>query len=64
MKALVLESYHHFEYKEVEAPVPAGDEVLTRVKAAGICGIISRSGFRCSRIPEWLWTGGFLMANS
>lgn len=38
MKALVLESYHHLEYKEVEMPVPASDEVLIRVKAAGACG--------------------------
>jgi len=38
MKALVLEEYNKFVYKEVEKPYPAYGEVLIRVKACGICG--------------------------
>ncbi|WP_430974030.1 galactitol-1-phosphate 5-dehydrogenase [Sunxiuqinia rutila] len=38
MKALVLETYNHFEFKDVEQPVPAADEVLVKVAAVGICG--------------------------
>ena len=38
MKALVLEAYNQFVYKEVETPQPATGEVLIRVKACGICG--------------------------
>lgn len=38
MKALVLETYNHFEFKEVEQPVPSADEVLVKVAAVGICG--------------------------
>ncbi|MEQ9377542.1 MAG: galactitol-1-phosphate 5-dehydrogenase [Imperialibacter sp.] len=38
MKALVLEAYNQFTYKEVADPKIADNEVLVRVKAAGICG--------------------------
>jgi L-iditol 2-dehydrogenase len=38
MKALVLEDYKRFAYKEVPTPAPAADEVLVAVKACGICG--------------------------
>ena len=38
MKALVLEAYNKLVYRDVEAPLPASDEVLIRVKACGICG--------------------------
>lgn len=38
MKALVLEEYMKLVYKDVPEPVLQDDEVLIRVKAAGICG--------------------------
>ncbi len=38
MKALVLEQYNKFVYKEVEDPVISDREVLVKVKACGICG--------------------------
>jgi L-iditol 2-dehydrogenase len=53
MKALVLESYNHFEYKEVEKPVITDDEVLVEVKAVGICGsdVHGMDGSTGRRIP-------------
>lgn len=53
MKALVLEAFHHFEYKDVETPVAADDEVLIQVKAAGICGsdVHGMDGSTGRRIP-------------
>ena len=53
MKALVLEAYNQFEYKEVEKPVPADDEVLVAVKAVGICGsdVHGMDGSTGRRIP-------------
>ncbi len=38
MKALVLEKYNRFEFKEVEKPEIEPDEVLVKVEAVGICG--------------------------
>ncbi len=38
MKAYVLHGVDNLCYEEVPAPVPASDEVLVRVMAAGICG--------------------------
>ena len=38
MKALVLEEYNHFVYKDVPEPVLGMNDVLVRVKACGICG--------------------------
>ncbi len=38
MKALVLEKYNQFKFKEVERPGIQTDEVLVKVKAVGICG--------------------------
>ncbi|HUX59560.1 MAG TPA: galactitol-1-phosphate 5-dehydrogenase [Bacteroidales bacterium] len=38
MKALVLEEYKKFVYKDVPNPVINDDEVLVEVKAVGICG--------------------------
>lgn len=38
MKAYVLRDIGRFGVEEVERPVPGPDEVLVRVKAAGICG--------------------------
>jgi L-iditol 2-dehydrogenase len=38
MKALVLEEYNRFEYKEVAQPEAGPGEVLIAVEACGICG--------------------------
>ena len=38
MKALVLERYGEFVYKDVPKPVPGPGEVLIRVKACAVCG--------------------------
>lgn len=38
MKALVLEDYNKFVYREWPEPAIEPDEVLVKVKAAGICG--------------------------
>ena len=38
MKALVLEEYNHFNFKDVEKPTIASTEVLVKVAAVGICG--------------------------
>lgn len=38
MKALVLEEYGKFVYREVEKPQPRPNEVLIRVKACAVCG--------------------------
>ncbi|KOH46506.1 galactitol-1-phosphate 5-dehydrogenase [Sunxiuqinia dokdonensis] len=38
MKALVLEKYNQFEFKEVEKPEVEPNEVLVKVKSVGICG--------------------------
>jgi L-iditol 2-dehydrogenase len=38
VKALVLTRYSHFEYQEVDRPVPGPEDVLVRVAACGICG--------------------------
>ncbi|MBS3769512.1 MAG: galactitol-1-phosphate 5-dehydrogenase [Bacteroidales bacterium] len=38
MKALVLEDYNKLTYKDVPKPEIHSDEVLIKVKAAGICG--------------------------
>lgn len=38
MKALVMEAYRTFVYKDVPTPKPASGEVLVRVKACAVCG--------------------------
>jgi|GEM_PF-1408730 D-arabinose 1-dehydrogenase-like Zn-dependent alcohol dehydrogenase len=38
MKALVLEQYRQFAYKDVPDPAVRPDEVLIQVRACGICG--------------------------
>lgn len=40
MKALVLEKYGEFEYKDVGEPSRGGDDVLIKVKACAISGNI------------------------
>lgn len=53
MKALVLEEYNKFVYKDVTLPVVADDEVLVEVKAVGICGsdVHGMDGSTGRRIP-------------
>jgi L-iditol 2-dehydrogenase len=53
MKALVLEAYNKLVYKEFPDPEVAEDEVLVRVKAAGICGsdVHGMDGSSGRRIP-------------
>ncbi len=38
MKALVLTDYNRLEYRDVDEPAPAPEEVLVGVRACGICG--------------------------
>jgi L-iditol 2-dehydrogenase len=38
MKALVLEEYKKFVYRDVPTPVPGDGEVLVRVKVCAVCG--------------------------
>jgi L-iditol 2-dehydrogenase len=53
MKALVLEKYNEFVFKDVPDPVIKNDEVLVRVKACGICGsdVHGMDGSTGRRIP-------------
>lgn len=53
MKALVLEEYNRFVYKDVIKPVANDDEVLVEVKAVGICGsdVHGMDGSTGRRIP-------------
>ncbi|MGD0582269.1 MAG: galactitol-1-phosphate 5-dehydrogenase [Bacteroidales bacterium] len=53
MKALVLEEYNRFVYKDVPEPVITCDEVLVEVKAVGICGsdVHGMDGSTGRRIP-------------
>ncbi len=53
MKALILEEYNRFAYKDVPVPVTSDDEVLVEVKAVGICGsdVHGMDGSTGRRIP-------------
>jgi L-iditol 2-dehydrogenase len=53
MKALILEEYHHFEYKDVPEPQIGPEDVLIAVKACGICGsdVHGLDGSTGRRIP-------------
>jgi len=53
MKALVLEEYNRFVYKDVDNPSPDDNEVLVEVKAVGICGsdVHGMDGSTGRRIP-------------
>ena len=53
MKALVLEEYNHFVYKDVPEPVLGTDDVMVRVRACGICGsdVHGMDGSTGRRIP-------------
>ena len=53
MKALVLKDYNHLEIDEVPSPSIGNNEVLVRVKAAGICGsdVHGMDGSSGRRIP-------------
>ncbi|PID57174.1 galactitol-1-phosphate 5-dehydrogenase [candidate division KSB3 bacterium] len=53
MKALVLEEYNRFVYKDVPEPEIAAHEVLIQVKACGICGsdVHGMDGSSGRRIP-------------
>jgi threonine dehydrogenase-like Zn-dependent dehydrogenase len=56
MKALVLEEYNRFVYKDVPDPLIKSDEVLIRVKACGICGsdVHGMDGSTGRRIPPMI----------
>lgn len=53
MKALVLEEYNRFVYKDVVNPVADENEVLVEIKAVGICGsdVHGMDGSTGRRIP-------------
>ncbi len=53
MKALVLEAYNKFDFRDVPNPVISDDEVLVEVKAVGICGsdVHGMDGSTGRRIP-------------
>ena len=53
MKALVLESYHRFAYKDVPEPEMGSRDVLIEVRACGICGsdVHGMDGSTGRRIP-------------
>ena len=53
MKALVLEEYNHFVYKDVPEPILGTNDVLVRVRACGICGsdVHGMDGSTGRRIP-------------
>ncbi len=53
MKALVLEKYNNFVYKDFEDPQISGDEVLVKIAAASICGsdVHGMDGSTGRRIP-------------
>ena len=53
MKALVLEAYNKFDFRDVPNPVIGDDEVLVEVKAVGICGsdVHGMDGSTGRRIP-------------
>jgi L-iditol 2-dehydrogenase len=53
MKALVLQEYNHFEYRDVPDPQIGPEDVLIRVKACGICGsdVHGMDGSTGRRIP-------------
>jgi L-iditol 2-dehydrogenase len=53
VKALVLEEYNHFAYKDVPEPQVGPEDVLVQVKACGICGsdIHGMDGSTGRRIP-------------
>jgi len=53
MKALVLEEYNRFVYRDVPKPVMGPDDVLIQVKAVGICGsdVHGMDGSTGRRIP-------------
>jgi len=53
MKALVLEEYNHFAYKDVPEPQIGSDDVLVQVRTCGICGsdVHGMDGSSGRRIP-------------
>lgn len=53
MKALILEEYNRFVYRDVVKPVANDNEVLVEVKAVGICGsdVHGMDGSTGRRIP-------------
>jgi len=53
MKALVLEAYKKFVYKDFPDPITGDDEVLIKVEAVGICGsdVHGMDGSTGRRIP-------------
>jgi L-iditol 2-dehydrogenase len=53
LKALVLEEYNHFVYKDVPEPVLGANDVMVQVRACGICGsdVHGMDGSTGRRIP-------------
>ena len=53
MKALVLQEYNHFVYKDVPMPTLLDDEVLVHIKATSVCGsdVHGMDGSTGRRIP-------------
>jgi L-iditol 2-dehydrogenase len=56
MKALVLEKYNEFVYKDVPDPVIKSDEVLVKIMACGICGsdVHGMDGSTGRRVPPMI----------
>jgi len=56
MKALMLEEYNRFVYRDVPDPVMGSDDVLIQVKAVGICGsdVHGMDGSTGRRIPPMI----------
>jgi len=62
MKACVLESIGHLEYKEVKMPIAKDGEVLVKIMASGICGsdisrVLTKGTYHFPTIPGHEFSG-------